>query len=156
METQVQPTIESMGEVFCDVLEKFAFLFGEPCQMDEIPEVDGELVTVSMKFAGDYSGLLMLAVPRKIGLDIAANALGVDPDDDTALRRSEDALKELLNLTCGHLLTSSVGSKPVMDLSVPEVSLMDGDEWNEMIANERTALFLIDDSPALLRFEIHE
>jgi hypothetical protein len=50
---------------------------------------------------------------------LAANLLGVDPEDDNAATQCEDATKEFMNIVCGQLVTALHGPDDVYVLSIP-------------------------------------
>lgn len=143
-------------EVFCDVFEKLAFMFGEPTPSEDMPREMTEFIEVKMGFVGPTQGTLELVVPVEMCEEIAANVLGMDPEDDLVRERALDSLKEMLNVTCGHILTSTAGEGPVFDLTVPTVTEIGADAWNKLLDDPETLSFLVDDSPAALRFTMEE
>jgi Chemotaxis phosphatase CheX len=145
---------ETLGEVLCEVFESFAFMFGDVVEPDEMPDVAGDCVRASMEFTGQMTGALTLALPCSMCPEIAANVLGVSPNDEAVMEKAADALKELLNITCGHVLTSIAGEEPVFDLSVPEVSLMAPAEWHALLGMPSTAKVVVDDAPAILSLSL--
>lgn len=56
-----------------------------------------------MSFTGAMQGECLLMVPEALCPEIAANILGLDTDDELAAMRAQDALKELLNVTCARI-----------------------------------------------------
>lgn len=144
---------EKLAGVFCGILETQAFMFGEGVEGDELPAPSGELLETRMTFSGPRKGLVLLAAPRDMCVELAGNTLGIEPDA-TAAAQAEDALKELLNVTCGSVLTEIAGTEPIFDLSVPEVRVMDGAGWGALKGQEGTLCFTVDDYPALLRLEM--
>ncbi|MBN2308066.1 MAG: chemotaxis protein CheX [Candidatus Hydrogenedentes bacterium] len=151
MEMETDPKSVA-SEVFRDVLENLAFMFADEAQADDLPEAPAEARRADMQFTGVMAGALALAVPSEMCLEIAANMLGVDPDDDRAMEKAQDALKELLNITCGHVLTQLAGEEPVFDLSVPQVASVTAEQWDAFARDAQTSAFLIDDiEPALLK-----
>lgn len=143
-------------EVFTSVMEQTAFMFGEPADKDELPLSGTPLVQASMSFHGPMGGTLLMAVPQAACLEITANVLGMETDDPFVAERATDSLKEILNVTCGHILTELAGDKPVFDLSIPEVSQLDEPAAAELLADPRTLAFQADDSPMLVRLAIDE
>ena len=143
---------EIIGEVVYDVFEKLAFMFGEVALSDELPEPAERNVKASMTYSGNTKGSISLTVPAEVCPEIAANVLGKDPDDDIVKAQAGDALKEVLNVLCGNILTAVAGEGPVFDLSVPEVSDLDAAEWVALLEDERTKVFLVDESPVLVQF----
>ena len=108
---------ETIIDSFTDVIEKMAFMFVEEAEDDE-KEADGAL-KAEMQFSGAYGGSVIIAVSHETANELASNVLGVDPDDENIEELRNDALRELLNVTCGNLLTAHYGEEPVFDLSVP-------------------------------------
>ena len=148
---------EMLNEVFTDICEKLAFMFTEIPDDEEFPEEILDPVKASMTFVGPFKGSLALVVPNEMCPEIAANVLGLDPDDEMMTESAaNDALKEMLNVTCGHVLTSIAGEEPVFDLSVPEVSSLDKDAWKAIYDSPTTCALLVDDSPVLLYLVLEE
>ncbi len=144
---------EKLAETFCRILETQAFMFGEGVEGDALPVPSGELLEARMTFTGPREGLVLLAAPRDMCVELAGNTLGIEPDA-TAAAQAEDALKELLNVTCGSALTEIAGTKPVFDLSVPEMRVLDGAGWGALKDQAETLCFTVDDYPVLLRLEM--
>lgn len=144
---------EITTEVLCDVLEKFAFEFGDPADLADIRPPGEETFIARMCFRGVSQGALTLLVPRGLGLEIAANVLGLDPEDASVPERAHDAIKEVLNVVCGNLLTRIAGEEAVFDLSIPETRLAGAGIWDEWLAREDTIGVLVDDRPLLLQLQ---
>jgi chemotaxis protein CheY-P-specific phosphatase CheC len=107
-----------------------------------------------MEFAGPFTGALILMAPRAFCDQTAANVLGLEADEPEAQRGAEDALKELLNIACGNLLTTLAGEEPVFDLSIPKVEAISGDEWKAVATSPATAGFVVDDWVVYLRLTL--
>lgn len=146
---------ETLTRVFTEVLEQLAFMFVETPDTTETPESE-HLVATSMAFRGPCSGKVTLAAPREMAPVLAANVLGLDPGEDLGIQASYDALKELLNVTCGNVLTAIAGDEPVFDLTVPEVMEFSSDAWTDLAEQPGTIYCLVDDFPVLLQLEIQE
>ena len=147
---------ELLREVFCDVFEKLAFMFGEATPKEDMPRDGNEFIEVRMGFAGHSEGSIEMVVPTEMCEEIAANVLGMDPEDDLVRERALDALKEMLNVTCGHILTSTAGDGPVFDLTVPAVRELDGAAWAAFLDDPESLSFMVDDSPTALKFTMKE
>jgi len=143
-----------LSQAFSEVVENLAFMFADEAELDEIDTTPDSAVCAAMGFVGARKGTLRIAVPPEMCMEIAGNILGIDPDDERATEKARDALKELLNITCGHLLTAMAGEEPVFDLTVPEVSDLDGSQWLAMAQDEEAACFLVDEHPVLLELEL--
>ena len=141
-----------VAEVFCEVMEKLAFMFGEPAGKEKSVPTEQAYIQTRMTYTGETSGMLALTVPASLCPQIAANVLGIDPDDERAAAASLDALKEVLNVTCGHVLTAMAGETPVFDLSVPRTSTLDLNQWTDLLARPDTVALSVEDSVVLLEF----
>lgn len=145
---------DALMEVFCETVEHLAFMFGDPLEDEATLDAGETYCRVTMHFKGERAGSLVLAVPGDLRAVLAANMLGVDADAEKAHAFGEDALKELLNVTCGQLLTRIAGEQPVFDLSPPELSMLDRSAWRDMFVEPTVLRVLVDDCPALLRVHI--
>jgi two-component system chemotaxis response regulator CheY len=146
---------QTVTEVFSDVMERMAFTFPQPIARDKLDTRD-DVVLVHMAFSGAMRGDIQLALTRDGCREIAANILGVPADDPQAEDGAEEALKEMLNVTCGRILTSLAGDEPVFDLSIPEQLAAGSGDWQRLSSHQDTMAFLIEDQPALLRLLVHE
>jgi len=147
---------ELLSNVFCDALEKLAFMFGEPAERDDLSPTGNKYLTAGMTFTGDMSGEISITVVEEMCFEIAANILGINSDDEQALNLAIDSLKEVLNVTCGQVLTAIAGEKALINLSIPQVSELDASGWTETLNKTETIGFLLDDYPVLLSFSLLE
>lgn len=138
---------------FAGILEQMAFLFADPVSADEMPPLTDPAVRVSMGFTGPFSGRMIMALPEPMCPVVAANLLGIEPEDAADKSKAEDAVKELLNVACGHVLTAIAGPKPVFALSPPIVEPLDNDGWEALVSSESTALVVVEEFPVLLHLE---
>ena len=139
------------------VLEGAAFIFTDPLAESDIPllqtwEADG----VSLKFKGKPTGMMHLWVSEGFACSIAANMLGIDMESEIAKEKGLDALKELLNMIVGNLMTAAFGEEPVFELGLPERidrSLLESHGDNPhaiwLQADDNPVLFLIEIDPAV-------
>jgi hypothetical protein len=153
-----------LKEVFLRVIEDYAFLFSDDIEEDAIPATPGPYLQAAMGFNGPFPGRLELTAPRPFAREVAANVLGLDVEDEQADASALDSLKELLNITCGNLLTALVGETPVFDLTIPEITPIDEDAWKQAVADAASddaasaasdwCPYLVGDWPVLLRLTL--
>jgi hypothetical protein len=144
----------TLVEVVSEVMEQQAFMFADVCDGEE-PETEAEtFLHTRMKFEGPSCGGLSVAAPKGVCVELAANLLGVEPDDDIAEEDSRDALGEFLNVACGQLLTALYGAGPVFKLSIPKVEALDRTGWEALTRDEGRAMLLVDDAPVLLKLSV--
>ncbi len=147
---------ETVADTFCDVLQSLAFMFAEPVPKHELATPGGPCVEARMGFSGAMQGAVALAVPEDTCVEIAANVLGMDAEDEVVMDRAHDALKEVLNITCGQLLVTLAGKAPLFDLSVPAVTDVDAGRWEELLAEEHAIALLVEEQAAILSFRMDE
>ena len=143
-------------ETFSGVLEDLAFMFGDVVDTEELVPTANEYVRASMQFGGEMKGTLSIVVPSDMCREIAANILGMSEDDEFVVARSEDSMKEVLNVTCGHILTEMAGDKPVFNLSPPVIARIDAEEWTALLNDPITVSCLVDEEPVLLQLHIED
>lgn len=142
---------EKLRVVFIEVVEKLTFMFGDPCEKDDLPDPESECIKATISFEGTNSGVIELLVPSGMCAEMAANILGMDEDDEAAVSKGTDSLKELLNVTCGNFLTAIAGETPVFNVSAPQATRLDLSWWPRVLADPESIGILIDDYPVLLR-----
>ncbi|MBI5060042.1 chemotaxis protein CheX [candidate division KSB1 bacterium] len=115
MEPDLRQNLETVAE---RVFDAAAFLAAYPTADREPAPVDRVGATIT--FRGPRCGRLALYVERQMLDTLALNMLG-EPDDEDPEARRGDALKEILNMICGNLLTVCYGEAAVFNLSPPEL-----------------------------------
>lgn len=118
-----QANTVTLREIFSDILANLAFMFTD----DELPEVavDEVWFETTIRYEGPTQGHLRLRCAQSFMTSLAGNLLGIDPDDSEADVKSVDAVKELMNILCGQLVTQFYGSDAVFNLSIPECNQLD-------------------------------
>lgn len=150
LETTEQVLMESLTEA----LETMAFMMVMPPE-EEMP-TPNESVKGQMDFIGPARGTIELLAPLEFTQAMAANVLGIDPDDSEAAGKSIDAFKELINTTCG-VLTPKLSSSPtdVFDFSIPQAeSYPSTEEWEKFVAQENVLILDVDGFPVAARLTI--
>ncbi len=108
-----------LGRLVFNVLSDLAFMVAdeEPADwpIDE-PRLEGEI-----SYQGPAGGTLRCWCTRTFALRLAANLLGLEPEDEKAQTAAEDAVRELLNVLCGQLVTAFHGTEAVFNMSIPRV-----------------------------------
>lgn len=73
-----------------------------------------------VEFSGPFGGEMHIAITENMLRPLAANMLGIDVDEELPEGvQLEDALKELLNVTCGNLLPLIGGDQAVFHIEAP-------------------------------------
>lgn len=143
-------TQTKLSGTFLEVVEQLTFMFGEEVPKSEL-EVDGmDFMLASMDFSGDMNGTLSVAVPDEVTMEIAANVLGLEPEDVQAEDMRRDALAEMLNVVCGHVIMAMVGTDANFKLDSPVTGSIDTDKVNSLMLDEQVIGLTLDDSPVFL------
>jgi CheY-specific phosphatase CheX len=112
--------ITTLGEVTVEILERFAFMLGDPTEEKTAPALPAAAWMATMQFIGPRRGTLGLATTAAFAHSMAANLFGREPGEVND-EEAADALKEFLNVTCGDYLHELEGNEPIYDLSAPVV-----------------------------------
>jgi CheY-specific phosphatase CheX len=145
-----EATAETVSRVFREVLERQAFMFAEPADRGCLASAREGFLAASIGFRGEADGRVTLALPKPLADEIACNVLGVDAGDPMVAKRSRDCFMELLNVTCGHILTALRGEEPIFDLSIPEAADVKAETvaaWADLAGSQ---LFTVDEEPVLI------
>jgi chemotaxis protein CheY-P-specific phosphatase CheC len=85
---------------------------------------------------------------------LAANLLGVDPDEVPSEAEKTDALREMANVIAGNFLTEAYGTDTIFDVIQPQVSEVAEEELNRFMGRKVVFSFLADDAPVALSFSM--
>ena len=146
---------EKIQSVFADVLEHMAFMFADPADEPTLPEQSSGTIAAGIQFSGEMAGEIRLVSTTALAAELASNLLGTDLDDVDDHQLIE-AMKELLNVTCGQVLTQIAGSDPVFDLTPPQVFEFNPEEWNSNDVTGSTSFLMVDDEPVVIRFDLNQ
>lgn len=135
------------------VLEQLAFMFIEEVEKEDLIVREGRFFHVSMSFKGFQSGHIEMAIPERMSHLVAANILGIE-DDEMIKQSAADAVRELLNIYCGQMLTTIFSCEDIFDLSVPEVKEINPEEWNILADNSDTIGVKIEEFPFLVKLTL--
>ncbi|MBN2447850.1 MAG: chemotaxis protein CheX [Phycisphaerae bacterium] len=116
-----QPTsaMTNLSAIVSEVLADLAFMMPDvEISATDQPEAD---LRGDISYSGPTEGELSCWCTPGFALTLAASLLGTDPTNAEAHGDSEDAMRELLNVICGHLVTTRHGHEAVFNLSIPVV-----------------------------------
>jgi hypothetical protein len=109
----------ALAEIAEDVLGNLAYMLTSDAQ----PFAPGVTpLTATIEYEGPHRGALRCWCSPSFASSLAANLLGVEPDQPEAQTAAIDAVRELLNVLCGHLVTRWYGTHAVFNLSIPTVA----------------------------------
>lgn len=139
---------------FDEVLEKLAFMFVDVVHPEQIEAVEEPLLKGEMRFKGPMQGSIAILAPASLTLELASNILGLDPEEIHLFPNGVDALGELLNVVCGHILTTIAGEEPVFELSVPETNTIDAGQWADALKDSNAFAFSVEGTPMILHVSV--
>lgn len=145
---------EAVASTFVDVIEKLTFMFGEQAAMEDVAPGTEPWVEARMEFTGDLVGSLAVIVPQEMQPEIAANILGLGSE---ALQQPEvldDALREMLNVVCGHVIRAIAGPSCRFDLVTPVNTVLDDESLEELMDDPDSSAFMLDDEPLLMNLKL--
>jgi hypothetical protein len=139
-------------QCIAQAVERMAFLDVLPFQ--ETPPVPAEFALAEIRFKGAVSGCIQVAA----GLDFACELAGCmglmeHPSEFQCL----DALKELVNVTCGLVLPLlATPDADVFEMSIPQaVPCGESADWNRWIQQDDVALLDIGGYPVAARLNLN-
>ena len=113
-----QQKTSTLTTIFSEVLANLAFMFTDEDPADT--SAAGTWLETFISYEGPVKGTLRFQCPREFCVLLAGNLLGIDPQDDDAESRAEDAVKEFMNILCGQFITTTHGTDDVFNLTIPE------------------------------------
>lgn len=140
---------EILVEVVADVLEQFAFMFIAPIEPKQVTLPAHSMWRAEIRFTGPFSGRLSLCGSAPFCALLASNILGMDTEELTP-EHTRDALKELVNVTCGELLVALSGKKTVFNLTVPTMERIDTEAARAALTRPDTIPVMVDDEPLII------
>lgn len=150
--TAAWPPVEErnahLDKVVGPVLETFAFVSPEPVEGASPERPDGDIMCASITFTGATSGSMNIYAPQGLCVEMAANILGIDPEDEDAYLKGADTLGEVVNIAAGHIATLIEPAKQT-DLHPPIVSRVSSAAW-EHVSDAGARAYVIDDVPILV------
>ncbi len=152
MNTLKNPDNEIVLRVLSEVFEGFAFMFVEE-EPDFDSEAPVECLCARIGFSGkSAAGVFEIVSPVDFCEELAENILGAEADE-LPPDAGENALKEVVNVACGYLLSEKFGTEEVFDLSIPETASVDPNEWRSLFVGGSYAVYLVEESPILVRLD---
>ena len=146
--------ITTLAEVAIEVLERHAFLLGEPQAAAGGPLLLAEPSwIVTLPFTGPRSaGIGMVVAPnlaRQAAANLYAEALTAVSDE-----QAQDAAKELLNIVCGSYLHRVEGDEAVFDLNAPALRVATREAAAQCVSSKPQAALAVEGHPLLLFLEL--
>ncbi|MCX6899575.1 MAG: chemotaxis protein CheX [Verrucomicrobia bacterium] len=145
--------INTLVEVTIEVLEGYAFMLGDPPKTGGKPVVLADpswIVTIS--FAGSRVGGIGMVVSPPIARQAAANLYAREPAE-ISNDQAQDAVKELLNIVCGHYIHKDGANEAVIDFGVPALQSVAREDAARYVNGKPQAALVVEGHPLLLFIE---
>ncbi|MBN1980159.1 MAG: chemotaxis protein CheX [Chitinivibrionales bacterium] len=111
-----------VNEISCRILSETTYTFLDPLQQEQRPDLQlWEATGVGVDYHGVRSGHISLWADNNLKKIATSNMLGIEEGWTIEERKQNDALKEILNILCGNLITTIYGSTAVFELGLPVV-----------------------------------
>lgn len=135
------------------ILEDWAMMLVDPASPElKIFEVESPFLVASLSFRGAVNGTYQVVCQRGFSEALVANLLGEDVPEDN-LQSEMDALREMVNVLSGNLLTTCYGSDTVFELMPPEVHQVAREKLTSLF-EKPVFCYLADDNPVAVSFSL--
>jgi hypothetical protein len=111
-------TPERLGSLVTELLESAVFVFAEA--IESTPWDAAELWSAHLELEQGEKVQMALCVPKELALTLAANLLGLEPDEEDAKQSLCDAVGEMANMLAGTLAVELFGKDVVCRIGVPK------------------------------------
>ena len=111
--------------------------------------MQADVLDVRIVYQGPYTGTVGLVLERNLAKRIASKMLGLQNENDILDDMIDDTARELINVICGRYLTIMYGEKPVLNMSVPLITRVDGKVCRRLLTDRQAYAFRIDGFPVL-------
>lgn len=134
-------TINIVTEAMSQALEKMAFLDTEP--FDEESEAPSVIITADIDFSGPVNGTIRMVAGVDFAQTLAENISGMF---ELTEEQCADAVKELVNVTCGLVLPMIAASEAdVFDLTVPHLARSeDRVDWDDFVSQDEVTVLNVE------------
>ncbi len=144
-------TANIVTDALTQALETMAFM--ESLPIEEDLSVSKELFLTEIEFSGPQRGFIQILAGHEFAEILAENIAALD--EATEAER-QDALKELVNVTCG-LITPVMASSPseVFDLTIPAISDRTP-QWHDFASDEDACILNVEGHLIAAKLTLHD
>ena len=143
--------INIVTEAISQALEKMAFLDAEP--FGEESEAPSVIITVDIDFSGPVNGTIRMVAGIDFAQMLAENISGMF---ELTEKQYEDAVKELVNVTCGLVLPMIAASEAdVFDLTLPHLAKSENRmDWDDFVSQEEVTVLNVEGHAVATRLNL--
>ena len=150
-----QDQLDVLRQVTATTLENFAFMFAEGIDDEprSVPE-DADYMTANVDFSGSsQSGNVLVAMPTALCQQMAADVLGMLPDD-LPQNATRDVIQEWANIVGGALVAALFGMERTFTLSSPVATQIGASNIMELCNAPGTIALSVEEQLVLARLQI--
>lgn len=143
---------QNLMKLCADVLQDTVFLFTDDWD-DSFNYYATISIFVRINFTGDKNGFFLIGTTDHISKLITQNMLGIDSDDSVVEEKKYDAIKEVANILCGHILTYLFGENS--NFNIFEPFIISENDFNS-ISEDLFNKFIVEDNPFVFHYNIEQ
>ncbi|MCC6239418.1 MAG: hypothetical protein IT448_03865 [Phycisphaerales bacterium] len=121
-DNNAQLLVQSLAEA----LETMAFISITP--LEQAPAQLESALKASIRFTGPMSRSIELLASEDFGRYVQGNLLGESPGESSLCPSGQDAIKEIINVTCGLILRDK-SDRASYTMAVPRIESFDTSGW---------------------------
>jgi CheY-specific phosphatase CheX len=145
---------EQIHAVIVRIMEDWALMLVEQAEANtSIFELEQPFYVSQVSFKGVVNGRYSIVCQSEFGKTLATNLLGME--EEISDSQIKDALKEMINVMSGNLLTDTYGADNVFNLTSPEVTTAGAEEVERLFERPHFC-YLGDDQPVAVSFVLEE
>lgn len=138
-----------LTKVFCDVLGKYALMFGDEATAAKTEIKEGCYVYSKIEFHGGKKGMMEIMAGKDFSAMLNVNILGDFDGAGVAGAVFLDSFKEFLNIMCGEYLSVVYGKKILFNLDPPESAEITAKEAGEF-KKKADSIYIVESTPVLI------
>jgi len=136
------------------VMKSLARFFSEPADKTDFPTPTGGIWLATVPFSGPLEGMLRVAMDKALGGEIVNAILAGEAEPEQRDSMAEDAVKEMANILCGHVLSSLAGLKAASTPKPPRLDTVEEIHWRELLDDPQTVPFWVDSLAMLVQLQV--
>jgi len=149
-----RPRHEVLVQDVSSVMKSLARFFSEPADRIGFPAPNEGIWLATVPFSGPLNGELRVAMDKALGGEIVDAIFVGQAEPYQKADMAEDAVKEMANILCGHVLSSLAGLKPASTPSPPQLETVDQTHWQDLLSDPQTVPFWVDELAMLVQLEV--
>ncbi len=147
---------QAVEKIVPEVIQNFVYLFCDPLDSADVTLPQSPLICAETVFRGDVKGELSIGTTPELCREMAANITGAEATGGEPTGMAEDALGEVVNVVCGHLVTALAGENAEVTPAIAKVTRKEAEGWKELLADSETSAFKAGEELMLVRLSVEK